>query len=425
LKPDSPTRSGLQISTFEGVASNFQYILMQSSYLMGMGFLFGLSEKSISILASFSYLFQLFYFLSVYLLDRWVDRKKFVMGLALFARTSWVIPALLLLTDDPTKYGWIFVLLFTGYFFLDKMLAHSWNSWMSDLVPMKLRGKYFGFRQGITAIVSVIFHLIIAGIIDYYKGDGKDALGFSIVLGISAVLGVVTVILFRYQSHPPHPVKNTEELFHIDRIKFVFTDKLMTGRMLRVSLIMMSIGMVIMFIPVYMIEQNGISYTTFAWYQNGILFLGVAGYRLFGKIIDYHGADLALKLSVSGMVLSASLWLFIDSGNLWLFFVDAIVLGFCYSGFMLSNATIALSDPKDPDRNLKIAVYASITGLMFFAGSLLSGMIFNSGWGTADSRIHLIFIVALVIRIFALILMVPRQKTQDPDYEIPRNTQVY
>lgn len=391
---------------------------------MGMGFLFGLSEKTISILASFSYLFQLFYFLSVYLLDRWIDRKRFVMGLALFARTSWIIPAFLLLSENPARYGWVFVLLFTGYFFLDKMLAHSWNSWMSDLVPVKLRGKYFGFRQGVTAIVSVIFHLCIAGIIDHYKSNGNDALGFSIVLGVSAVLGVLTVILFRYQTHPPHPVKNTEELFHIDRIKFVFSDKLMTSRMIRVSLVMMSIGMVIMFIPVFMIENNGISYTTFAWYQNGILFLGVAGYRLFGKIIDYHGVDLALKLSVTGMVLSASLWLFIDTRHLWLFFLDALVLGFCYSGFMLSNATIALSDPKDPDRNLKIAVYASITGLMFFSGSLLSGSIFNSGWGTPGSRIHLIFIVALVIRIFALILMLPRQKTQDPAYEIPRYTTI-
>ncbi|MCK6601001.1 MAG: MFS transporter [Bacteroidetes bacterium] len=400
----SPVRSGLKISTIEGGFANFQYILMQSSYLMGLGLLFGLSETTLSVLASFSYLFQIFYFLSVYLLGGWVERKKFVLTLAFFSRFSWVLPAFLLLTETPESFSWLFITVFSLYFLMDKLLAHSWNSWMSDLVPVRLRGKYFGFRQGFSALVSIVFHFLIASVLDHFRAEGHEPAGFAILLGISSVMGVVTVILFRYQHHPEGIKHEPREIFPISSLKILFLDRQFTIRLGIVALIMMSIGMVMIFIPVYTIELAGHSYSFFALYQNGILLLGVAGYRAFGYLIDRRGPDFALKLSIGGLCLSAGLWVFLDPSWLILFWADSILLGFCYSGFLLTQSTLVLSNPADPDRNLRIAVFGSVSGLMYFAGSLLAGQIYSVFSGHPFEAVHLIFIVTLIIRIFVLIL---------------------
>jgi len=400
----SPVRSGLKISTIEGGFANFQYILMQSSYLMGLGLLFGLSETTLSVLASFSYLFQVFYFLSVYLLAGWVERKKFVLTLAFISRFSWILPAFLLLTESPKNFSWLFVSVFSLYFLMDKLLAHSWNSWMSDLVPVRLRGKYFGFRQGFTALVSIVFHFVIASVLDHFRAEGKESAGFAILLGLSSLMGLITVFLFRHQYHPEGIKHDNRELFHISSVKTLFKDRLFSFRLAIVALIMMSIGMVMIFIPVYTIELTGHSYSFFALYQNGILLLGVAGYRVFGYLIDRYGPDFALKLSIGGLCLSAGLWVFLDPASLVLFGADSILLGFCYSGFLLTQSTLVLSNPADPDRNLRIAVFGSVSGLMYFAGSLLAGQIYSIFSGYPYEAVHLIFIVTLILRIFVFIL---------------------
>lgn len=395
-------RQGLKISTLEGVLANFQYLLLQNAWLMGLGFLFGLSETTVSILSSFSFLFQIFYFVNVWILNRGIDRKKWVMVLALLARSLWLIPIGVLLFGNPASMGWLFVLIFTSYFILDKLLAHGWNSWMSDLVVPGVRGKYFGFRQGITAMVSAAYHVLIGWTLDRFTSNGDLSAGYATLLAISVLFGLITVFLFSRQTHREQPETSREPL-NLASIRMVLADRPFMKTVFVSSTGLLSVGMVIMIIPIYMVEEQKISYSTFAWYQSLILGIGIISYQIFGRILDRFGVHVSLLSSLSGLLTSSFLWLFINQSTLWLFFLDAVVIGVCYSGFLLTNATISLGKPSEPFRNIRIAVYATTSGLAYFLGTWLGGAVTESWSPDRESNILLVFTITILIRIFAVI----------------------
>lgn len=404
LKPSPiPTiRTGLKLSILEGLFSNFQYITLSSSYLVGLCLAFGLSDFQIALFGSMNFLSQIFFFVNAYLLQHSIDRKKSVMVISAIIRVGWIIPAMLISFQDPTQFKSLFVVFLTAYFVLDKMMAHSWNSWMSDLVPTKIRGKYFGVRSGIVAVATVIFHFVISTTLDHFKSIKETNLGFTVVLTISVIFGIVTIFLFHRQTHFKMKENLIGQNFSFEVIRESFKEKSFKRRLILVSMIQFTIGMGVMFFPIYMLEVVKVSFTTYAFYQTIHLLIGILGYRFCGKIIDKFGSDRAIIYVSAGLIFSSIVWLFINENRLYLFFLDAALLGFFQNAFNLININVSLSNPKDKFGNYKIAFFASIVGLSYFCGSLLAGQISKfqtSEHFNREQLIFTIFLVSLFIRI--------------------------
>lgn len=74
-----------------------------------------------------------------------------------------------------------------------------WTSWMADLVPDQLRGRYFGLRNGLLGLVGTLGNLAAGGLIDAL---GKPW-GFLLVLGLAVGAGVGATFILRRQFEPP------------------------------------------------------------------------------------------------------------------------------------------------------------------------------------------------------------------------------
>src|SRR5688500_11341122 len=64
--------------------------------------------------------------------------------------------------DDPTTAGRVFIVWFLITSCFGAIAGVSWNAWIQDWVPYRIRGKYFGRRNG-TLQFSTLTFLLIAG----------------------------------------------------------------------------------------------------------------------------------------------------------------------------------------------------------------------------------------------------------------------
>ena len=80
----------------------------------------------------------------------------------------------------------------------------GWNSWMADLVPGRLRGRYFGNRNATIAIVSITVTLAGGIILDHFKAIGYPGGGLSIIMAAGCAFALAAIFLLR--KLPENPI---------------------------------------------------------------------------------------------------------------------------------------------------------------------------------------------------------------------------
>ena len=83
-------------------------------------------------------------------------------------------------------------------FVIESLAAPAWTSWMADLVPPSVRGRFWGRRQAVVSIVSLAAIAGAGWLLDFFRtrGDQETALaGFSLLLVVAAIFGVGDILL--------------------------------------------------------------------------------------------------------------------------------------------------------------------------------------------------------------------------------------
>ena len=146
--------------------------------------------------------------LSVILIERTGLRKYQFMEFAAIGRLLWLavaaIPLFFVLPSTAATYAMMAVLL-TSYF-CDALATPAWFSWMAQLIPRRVRGRYFAVRQNLTQCVQIVTVIIAASILDAVTRGGAPMTAAEqpallrtvcILFAISALFGVTDILLFR------------------------------------------------------------------------------------------------------------------------------------------------------------------------------------------------------------------------------------
>jgi len=207
-KPVSERRKGIIVCTWEGIFANPYIIITDTTYLTAFAVILSASNPVIAFIGGIGFLVRIFQLLGAYLVEHYGNRKRFAVLTGIGARLTWLFVV-------ATGIIWhgnadVILLVFTGVTFVAKifetMLGMGWMSWATDLIPNRLRGKYFGFRLSIMAVVNVITTYAIGFMLDLFKSFGNEADGYLVMLVIASLCGLITILLFQKQYEPPfHP----------------------------------------------------------------------------------------------------------------------------------------------------------------------------------------------------------------------------
>ncbi|MFW5981142.1 MAG: MFS transporter [bacterium] len=202
---EAELKQDMQFSIMEGVFSTLMGSMIGGAILTGFALSLGADSFVIGLLASLPLLANMVQIIASYLIDKVGDSKKVCLSYVLLHRFLWFLiilsPFLLLRAELYDLRIWIFVALLGIGSIFASISGLSWNSWMADLIPANIRGRFFAKRNMASQLVGMVA-VVAAGIfIDYWRRLSPDAVtesyGFVYLFALGTIAGFVSVFLLR------------------------------------------------------------------------------------------------------------------------------------------------------------------------------------------------------------------------------------
>lgn len=324
--------------------------------------------------------------------ERLHRRRAFWGVFALVHRLLWFAPCILLLVPGLSNPAKVWTLI--GAVGLSAFIAHIssvvWFSWMADLVPKRISGRFWGTRQSVTMATFVVFCWLAGRLLDHYSGERAN-LGFILTFAIAAVLGMADILIHLAVAEPPHE-RTLDDTPVLKRLNRAWSNPDFRWLTLAMGLWMFTLGLVGSFGVVYLRQDFHATYTQLAWLaMAGPVGALVAGWPL-GLMIDRVGArTVGSLMMVLGPVVGATCWLFVTPGEVTLplrggidvprfmavLLPTNLVCGGLYSAVGLCQVHLVNTLTGRQGRMLLLGTYWSVSGLMASAGPVVGGWVMD------------------------------------------------
>ncbi len=416
---DGPSsRRWLTFITLEAAFANVFIVLTGGAFLTGMALMLGASDFEIGLLGAIPFMAHAFQLLSAYLVDRTGHRKVITVWSSVAGRQVWwlVIPLLFL--------GWRWNLnAFLAIFVLSSvsmMIASpAWMAWMADIVPPRIRGRYFGQRNNAVAVATALTAIVGGITLDRFRGMDREALGFGILVGTACLFAAVAVVLIA--RLPDRKASGGMVGLTISHFLEPLRDRNFR-RLLKVFAVWnLAIGIAAPFFAVHMLNILEMSFTVIALYTTLTALVAISTNRIWGKLIDRFGSKPVIAVCALGISIVPLIWWIPRPDFLWILVFEGIYSASLWAGFNLAAFNVPIANSPRTRRTVYLAAFSVVTGFAFFAASIiggafaewLSGFQWPIGWQVIVNY-HFLFAISAGLRILAALLFLtfhePKEK---------------
>ena len=297
----------------------------------------GTPDYAFGILAAMPYLATLLQLPASYCLDRFGRRKALFIATQGPSRLLWIAVAVIpWIWPGSVTNSWpaMLCVLAVGWA-LFHLGVPAWMNWMSDVVPRRIRGRFYGNRQTIARPIAVVATLAVGAALDIIqRGHGTGAGGnglmlkaTSTLLMVAGLFGFLEILIYRRVHEPSRPSAN-----HIDWLRNLLTPLRLANFRWFVALNMcmaLGSGFMAQYIWLYMFDVGG--YTNL---QGNLLCIALPGianllvFPLWGRLVDRVGRKPVLVIAACGMLLNPFGWVLLASGAYPLWGCAVVMIGF-------------------------------------------------------------------------------------------------
>ncbi len=402
----------------EGSFSIAHVTLTGPTFLAGYLLLNGATDFQLGLMLAIPYFFMIFQLIAAYLATK-IGSRKGLCGVGVAAwRGIHVVLALLPFIPGlkgSERLGIIFaVLIFSNLAFM--LVANTWWMWMADVVPERIRGRYFGFKSGLSLVLSTFWALAGGALLDYYKRQGDPHFGFCVLFCLASALALIGLIFLLRQYEPPmhsEPVPSVAQIFGI----------LKNDNFRRASLFLFlwnfGVGLMTALTAKHMLGYMNMSFQQVMLYPVIVNLIGFAFAKQWGKLMDSVGTRTTLLLCGLAAGLVPLVWLLTKPGTLWPIWIDAVATGLFMTGMNIAAVNLPLVVTPQKNRLYYLAVFSTISGLGIGMAMVLSGklamMMEGLHWsvpGLSHNLVnyHIIFAVSAFFRLGSMWLLIQYQE---------------
>ncbi|MFH1228631.1 MAG: MFS transporter [Planctomycetota bacterium] len=375
-------RRGMNISIWDGayatIHGNLVGGLFITYYIIALGAT-NIHYGLMGAIPSFAVIIQL---LIAYWLQSLPHRKPLTVVTVVIVRFCWfLIPFIPFFFIKPVSMK-IFFWLYLIACIYGAMAGIPWTSWMADLVPAPVRGRYFSRRAMVCTIVSSIG--LLGGLYYDYSKPINDfitdllptikfltraetlefvKIGVLSLLGTAA--GVLSIIYLLRQPEPPYVKKDTVRkpipIFTYARIA-------LADKNFRTFTILMCIWSIVNgisgpFWTPFLINKIKWSATTIQFYGFLALIFRVIALPVWGKLIDRYGNKPIIMVAIYFGAFHPLYWVISDANCNFFIYIDGISSGIMWAGVEIAVLKLMLGSSPDKYKEMYYAVYTVLTGL--------------------------------------------------------------
>ncbi len=407
----------MRISIAEGAFASVHISLTGGAFLTGYALTLGAGDVSLGVLAAIPFAAQFFQLASAYVDERTSKLKALAVSGSALGRTSWLFAVVLpFLPFAPGPYRMYAFLLFYAISSAFLMITYNaWTVWMSDLIPERLRGRYFGIRNVVVITVNLVVTIAGGRTLDALKERGAETSGFVLLFALAVAAGAVaSVFLSRQPAAPERPVP-TGAFWR--RVREPLADRNFRKALKFFAAWNFSWAIPLAFWNVYMLTYLKMSYFEIALFGGITSLTAAATNRIWGVVGDRAGNKPILAICAVAVGFLPLCWLATRPDFIYPVWAIAVFAGASWGGFNLATFTLPLALSPRPARTYYIAALGIVTGVATFAASTLGGVVAGatSGYewvvaGVPFINYHLLFVLSALGRLLSVPLLRPLEE---------------
>ena len=362
-------RRGLKLSMYEGALATVHVSVVTGAFVTGFALMLGASDFELGLIGAMPFAGPLFQFIGAFLEERLGDRRRITVISSTISRLLWaVMAALPFITILGSAKIPLFLMLLLVSQALIGVTTNAWTSWMSDLVPPRRRGSYFGLRNTICS-VSAMITTWLAGIgLDYYQAIGNERVGYALIFGVAVLCAMAASFVLCRQ---PEPRVSRQRVPMRSLFNAPLRNPFFRSFSLAATGWAMVTGVASPFFNAYGIQTLHLSFTTLALFGVATSAMGLVAQPFVGRMQDRYGNRKVLVISAFLTALLPWGWLLSTPTFLLPVWLLSIFAGAFWPGITQGLMNILMERAPAEGRGAYVATYGTITG----AGTCLAGVL--------------------------------------------------
>ncbi len=395
----TPARTSRKLLWIEGLLSNASESFV-TNFLAPFALTFGATNAQIGSLASATNVASAFGLLPGARLEEQFGCRKRIFMISTGVLGRLFLFALVLMPFffhmSMMFYGLMAVVAFRG--FLNQLGYPAWSTLVTDIVPERIRGRYFGSRNMAVGLAGLLC-APLAG----YLIKATGAAGYRVSFLISAATGFAATAVFAFIKEPKKARLCEKTRKPALGLVSIFKEHPQFAAFTAIGFILhLSLQVSGPFNAVYQIQVLGANTAHIGILGSIGALTGMIGQKIWGAQNDRKSDVWVLRITHFLIPGTSLAWALTPSWS-YLPAVEAIS-GFAWAGYWLSNFNLLLRMAPDEHRSRFVAVYQSAVAVASFMGPVLGGilvgMITLRGlyWISAVGRLVVSILFALLIK---------------------------
>lgn len=397
--PKGKIRQSLRVSFIDGIFASCMMGLT-TDYISPYALALKATNSQIGILSASSNLASsLVQLKSPDFTEKLKSRKK-IINLFVFLHTLMMIPIILvpyLFKCQPVLFLIAFVALFNS---LNAFAVPAWSSLMSDHVPNRSRGKFFGWRNKTLGAISIIAAFLAGFILQIFKQNILT--GFLIIFSLAFLCRFISWYFLTRMYEPVLKVKEEAYFSFFDFIKRI-RESNFAKFVIFVAGLNFSVNIASPFFSVFMLRDLKFSYLLYTIVVTTVAITHIFTIDRWGRMADRVGNIKVLKFTSLFIAVIPLLWM-INHNPAYLIFVQAIS-GFAWAGFNLCATNFIYDAVTSKKRTRCIAYFNVLTGTALCIGALSGGYLVNVLPTLFGYKMLSLFLVSTLMRSLAVFLI--------------------
>ncbi|PYI53180.1 MFS transporter [Paenibacillus flagellatus] len=359
-------------ATFEGIPAIILFQLLGGPFLTGYLLYLGASSFQIGIVLAIPSMANMLQIVGALLIQRFTNRKLAFALLCGLHRILWVltgaVPFVFPREFGVAAYIAVCVLGFVG----QAIGSVFWTSLIADMVPARVRGRYFGIRNTILWAGGCLAILVFGQLLDRLP----EPRGFHVLYAVAAVCAVLDIVFFLRYPNPPFEKSGQTGMGAM--LAVPFRHKPFRKAMLFISLWLFVQGISVPFFNYVMLDVMHIGYR---WISVATMTQNVAmmaGYYMWGNLNAKYATKTLLFWTLPVIAASCMTWGLLPMlPDIPVLLAVHLLIGIGVGGFNQLMFNYVVGDTPKGERPMFVAVFYAMTGLAGFLGPTLGGSVYK------------------------------------------------
>lgn len=418
-------RRSMTIVIFANICNKLFTLITSGTAMTGFARTLGANDLMYGLLTAIPFLATIIQIpASVYVMKTG-KRKQSLLKFGLIARVLWLMTGIVpfFVPLQPNQLClWTVIFLVGVVSAGNAFYSVCFNSWLADLIPASIRGRWFCTRDRIILILNLGISLGIARLLDL----ADDLTGYCLIFIVAGIIGIIDIVL--YFKVEDIPMQRAARPDFAGAVNHIVHDKDFLKFIIFWIVWLLSSYMCSPYVTYYALYSMNLTFTDITIYGTilgNIVTIILITY--WGRMIDRKGNRYTMLVSGIGTAISPALLLLAKPGSILAYVLyNMFGAAFWEVPYLVSNNMMLCNSPED-QRPAYIAVFSCITSILgsfvgtMFGGSFLSwvpGLLATHPivlFGEALDQYKFLFLLSAVIRLLTVVIFVPMLKKDIPE----------